>query len=246
MLAAGLVLNLPGNLTQIGAILIGALLGQWLTNPSKPLQSFAPNKHSIPKFIILGSLVLYALLLLISLLINPGDPGALYALHFRAGSLVFGGGHVVLPLLNDTIVAADLVAEDSFLAGYSVAQALPGPLFTFSAFLGTLGGGTTPAAIGGILALIAIFLPGMLLLIGLLPYWNTIRQQTWAQGALAGTNAAAVGLLLSALIHPVWTHGIQTLADFGIGILAFLALSRFKLPAWLVVLGCGIAGYFFY
>jgi len=109
-----------------------------------------------------------------------------------------------------------------------------------------VGAGTSPAAVGGVLALIALFLPGILLLVGLIPFWDKLRQKAWAQAALVGANAAVVGLLLSALIHPVWTHGIQTYTDFGIGLLAFFALHRYKVSAWLVVLSCGIVGYFFY
>jgi len=245
--AAALVLNLPGNLTPVGVIVVGALIGQWL-KPAMQVKNpvVTRSRYSIGKIFLFGALALYGLLLTLSLLMEPSTPGAMYALHYRAGALVFGGGHVVLPLLYDTIVAGGLVSEENFLAGYSAAQALPGPLFTLSAFLGTLGAGTTPAAVGGVLALVAIFLPGLLLLIGLLPFWGVIRQKQWAQAGLTGANAAVVGLLIAALIHPVWTHGIQTVTDLGIGFLAFFALYRYKLPAWLVVLSCGVAGYIFY
>lgn len=243
VLSAALVLNLPGGLAPVGAILVGGLIGQWLpTTGHSSDQASTSNRYSIGKIFLLGALALYGLLLAVSLLMEPSTPGAIYALHYRAGALVFGGGHVVLPLLNDTVVAGGLVSEENFLAGYSAAQALPGPLFTLSAFLGTVGGGTNPALIGGVLALVAIFLPGMLLLIGLLPFWGVIRQKQWAQAGLRGANAAVVGLLLAALIHPVWTHGIQSTTDLGIGLLAFLALYRFQLPAWMVVLGCGSVG----
>jgi chromate transporter len=184
--------------------------------------------------------------LIISLWTEPTTPGALYAMHYRAGALVFGGGHVVLPLLNDSVVTNNLVSEAHFLAGYSAAQALPGPLFTLSAFLGTIGGGTQPAAIGGLLALVAIFLPGLLLLVGLLPFWEGIRTLSWAQAALSGANAAVVGLLLAAFINPVWMQGIRSPTDFGIALLAFAALQFLKAPAWAVVLSCGSGGYLFY
>ena len=137
---------------------------------------------------------------------------------------------MVLPLLNESVVAGGLISESNFLAGYSAAQALPGPLFALSAFLGTVGSETSPAAIGGLLALIAIFLPGMLLLIGLLPFWNHIRSTHWAQSGLTGANAAVVGLLLAALIDPVWTHGIQSSSHLGIALIAFFALYKFKAP----------------
>ncbi|MDQ8193040.1 chromate transporter [Coraliomargarita sp. SDUM461004] len=152
----------------------------------------------------------------------------------------------MLPLLNDSIVAGGLVTEENFLAGYSAAQALPGPLFALSGFLGTIGAANSPAAMGGILALIAIFLPGLLLLVGLLPFWGKLRSLQWAQSALHGAGATVVGLLLAALIHPVWTHGIQSWSDFAIALLAFLALYKYNFPAWAVVIGSGIAGYIFY
>jgi chromate transporter len=141
------------------------------------------------------------------------------------------------------VVPSGLVSESNFLAGYSAAQALPGPLFTLSAFLGTASQATSPHWIGGAIALIAIFLPGMLLLIGLLPLWNTFRNKVWAQAGLIGANAAVVGLLLAALINPVWAHGVQRWTDVVLAAGAFIALSRFKIPAWLVVLSCAAGGY---
>jgi chromate transporter len=247
LLAAVLVLMLPGSAIQIAAIGLGALIAQVL--PSDPDRQRTTPKHRsyrLKPLIVFGALTVYALLLGISLCIEPSTPGALYALHYRAGALVFGGGHVVLPLLNDSIVTNGFVSEAHFLAGYSSAQALPGPLFTLSAFLGTIGGGTQPAAVGGLLALVAIFLPGLLLLVGLLPFWERIRNLSWAQAALRGANAAVVGLLLAAFINPVWVHGIRSPADFGSALLAFCALQFFKAPAWAVVLSCGALGYLFY
>ena len=246
VLSAMLVISLPGSLTQVGAILLGALIGQLL----KPQATVARELASIPSSmkqartlgkIAFGALIASTFLLIVSFWMNEN----INALLYRAGALTFGGGHVVLPLLNGSIASGDLVSEPNFLAAYSAAQALPGPLFTFSAFLGTIAAGTNPAAVGGVLALIAIFLPGMLFLIGLLPYWGIISQKKWAQAGLGGANAAVVGLLLAALIHPVWTHGIQNASDLSIGLLAFLALYQYKAPAWLVVLVSGIVGYLF-
>ena len=243
LLAAACMLNFPSGMTQIAVILMGAFLGQYLQKathekPPSPLK----HSHSTPRAIIVIVLALYAVLLVVSLLVEAATPGALYAMHYRAGALVFGGGHVVLPLLNESVVAGGLISESNFLAGYSAAQALPGPLFALSAFLGTVGSETSPAAIGGLLALIAIFLPGMLLLIGLLPFWAHIRSTHWAQSGLTGANAAVVGLLLAALIDPVWTHGIQSSNHLGIALIAFFALYKFKVPAWAVVLGCAALG----
>jgi chromate transporter len=201
--SAVLVLSWPGGLAQVGAIVLGALISQCLKPQATVVRELtsAPlriiHAHT-PRKIAFGALLASAFLLTASFCMDEN----IYALHYRAGALVFGGGHVVLPLLNDSIVTGGFVSEPNFLAAYSAAQALPGPLFTFSAFLGTLGAGTSPAAIGGLLALVAIFLPGMLLLIGLLPYWGIIRQKKWAQAGLSGANAAVVGLLLATLIHP--------------------------------------------
>ena len=246
VLSAILVLSLPGSLTQVGAIVFGALISLWLKHQLPMARELASTPQNIKQTrtlrkITSGALLASAFLLIGSFWMNEN----IYALHYRAGALTFGGGHVVLPLLNGTIVSGGLVSEPIFLAGYSAAQALPGPLFTLSAFLGTLEAGTSPAAIGGVLALIAIFIPGILFLIGILPYWSIIRQTRWAQAGLRGANAAVVGLLLAALIHPVSTHGIQNATDLSISFLAFLALYRYKAPAWLVVLGSGIAGYLF-
>lgn len=243
-LSTALIFLLPGSYTQIIAISAGALVGLLLySKGEKDPSHSSPSSRQLGLTIAVGALVLYSLLLIVSIYVNADSMGGIYALHYRAGALVFGGGHVVLPLLNDSVVAGGLVEESTFLAGYSAAQTLPGPLFTLSAFLGTIGGETSPAWLGGLSTLIAIFLPGLLLLIGLLPYWNRIRDNAKAQACLAGANAAVVGLLLAALIYPVSTHGINGWIDATIGAIAFISLYRFELPSWLVVLGCGAIGY---
>lgn len=246
-LSAAVIFLLPGIHKQIIAICAGALVGLFLYKSQKK-ESESSNPPGRQKGLTVASaaLVLYSLLLISSIFLSAESTGGIYALHYRAGALVFGGGHVVLPLLNDSIVASGLVAEGTFLAGYSAAQTLPGPLFTLSAFLGTVGGGTTPAWVGGLGALIAIFLPGLLLLIGLLPYWNKIQNHTKAKACLTGANAAVVGLLLAALIYPVSTHAINGLRDAVIVVVAFVLLYWFKLPSWLVVLSCGLTGYIIY
>ncbi len=246
-LSAAVIFLLPGSHTQIIAICAGALVGLFLyKNQKKESESSNPPGRQKGLTVASTALVLYSLLLISSIFLSAESTGGIYALHYRAGALVFGGGHVVLPLLNDSIVASGLVAEGTFLAGYSAAQTLPGPLFTLSAFLGTVGGGTTPAWVGGLGALIAIFLPGLLLLIGLLPYWNKIQNHTKAKACLTGANAAVVGLLLAALIYPVSTHAINGLRDAAIVVVAFVLLYWFKLPSWLVVLSCGLTGYIIY
>ncbi|MEN6080072.1 chromate efflux transporter [Chromobacterium piscinae] len=170
----------------------------------------------------------------------PSYRMALFDAFYRSGALVFGGGHVVLPLLETASVASGWVPRDAFLAGYGAAQALPGPLFAFAAFLGTAGDGSWQS---GALALIAIFLPGFLLLAGALPFWRRLRAAPGAQSALAGVNAAVVGLLLAALYHPAWSSSVRAPADFAAVLLALLALAAWKLPPWLVVGLCAAAGW---
>jgi chromate transporter len=162
---------------------------------------------------------------------------------FRAGSLVFGGGHVVLPLLQAEVVPAGWVDQETFLAGYGAAQAVPGPLFTFAAFLGAAMHEDPTGWPGGLLCLLAIFAPSFLLVAGALPFWERLRQNPPMQAALAGINSAVVGILLAAWYQPVWTSAIHGPRDFGLALIALLALMVWKLPPWLVVLGSGAAGW---
>jgi chromate transporter len=242
LLSTALMLLVSGTMIQIGAILIGAALGNLFYRKACGTAADPGDAPDISRGIVYGALITYAVCLLTAVIINSSNHYSVYAVHYQAGALVFGGGHVVLPLLQAGLVP-NMMAEGTFLAGYSAAQALPGPLFTLSAFTGTASGATSPLWLGGLGSLIAIFLPGMLLLLGLIPFWNKLRHRKWAQAALMGANAAVVGLLLAALINPVWPHGIRSWTDFAIAGLAFFALYRFKAPAWLVVLGCGLAGF---
>ena len=157
---------------------------------------------------------------------------------FRAGSLVFGGGHVVLPLLQAEVVGAGWLHNEQFIAGYGAAQAVPGPLFTFSAYLGAVIGGWG----GALLALIAIFLPSFLLIAGALPFWDALRNMAGVQSALSGINAAVVGLLLAALYRPIWTSAILGAADFAIAVSAFGLLVFWRWPPWLIVALAAAAG----
>jgi chromate transporter len=161
---------------------------------------------------------------------------------YRAGSLVFGGGHVVLPLLQSEVVAPGWVTNESFLAGYGAAQAVPGPLFTFSAYLGTVMGPPPNGALGGLLALGAIFLPAFLLSIGPLPFWDILRKIPAFQSVLRGINAAVVGILLAALYDPVWVSAIFAPEDFALAAGALLLLVLWKLPPWSVVVLCALGG----
>lgn len=164
---------------------------------------------------------------------------------YRAGSLVFGGGHVVLPLLRDLVVPPGWMTDETFMAGYGAAQAVPGPLFTISAYLGTLSTGPLGGVTGGLVALVAIFLPGGLLVLGVLPHWQRQSQNRWARAALQGANAAVVGLLLAALYHPVWTSGMLGPRHFVVGLALFSAMGVWNLPPWAGVLLAAGAGALF-
>ena len=243
LVSAVLVSWISGALMQIGVILLGVGIGNALFRDATHDQPELHDGESMAgrRTMFVGILG-FSALLLIALLTPADSAGAIYAMQYQAGALVFGGGHVVLPLLHDSVVPNGLLSESDFLAGYSAVQAMPGPIFTLSAFLGTASQATHPQWIGGLIALVAIFLPGMLLLAGLIPVWNQLRNKAWAQAGIIGANAAVVGLLAAALVDPVWSHGIQGWADGLIAAIAIVALYR-KVPAWLVVFICGGCGY---
>ena len=163
---------------------------------------------------------------------------------YRAGSLVFGGGHVVLPLLEAGVVGRGWVGPDAFLAGYGAAQAVPGPLFTFAAYLGAVGTPMGGGLIAGLVALVAIFVPGLLLVAGALPFWNGLRAWPAAQAGLRGANAAVVGLLAAALYDPVFLTAVLSPLDFALALAGFVALVAWKAPPWSVVLALAVAGGF--
>ena len=181
--------------------------------------------------------VFFALLVALPALrhLAPSHPIAVFDSFYRAGALVFGGGHVVLPLLQAEVVPPGWVSNEQFLAGYGAAQAVPGPLFTFAAYLGAVMGPRPNGWAGAALALAAIFLPAFLLVVGALPFWDALRTRPAFQAALRGINAAVVGVLLAALYHPVWTSAIHSTSDFALGLAAFGLLVWWRLPPWLVV-----------
>ena len=226
-------------------ILIAAVIGLVLFRPGQD------DGHDPLPITVTRRAGLFWLGLFFSLLIGlplaaamfPGQTLALIDAFYRAGSLVFGGGHVVLPLLQAEVVPTGWVTGDAFLAGYGAAQAVPGPLFTFSAFLGASMNQAPSGWWGGIIALVAIFLPSFLLVAGGLPFWEQLRQNLRARAALLGVNAAVVGLLLAALYQPVWTSAIKGPGDFALGLVALVALMFWKLPPWLVVLSSGVVGW---
>ncbi|MDR6884976.1 chromate transporter [Bacillus sp. 3255] len=202
----------------------------------------APTTLSIPVSRRFGAICLAAFFGLLVLLpalrqVVTADWLSLFDSFYRSGSLVFGGGHVVLPLLEREVVPAGWVSKADFLAGYGAAQAVPGPLFTFASYLGGVADGWAGAAI----ATVAIFLPAFLLIVGALPFWNSLRSSAKAQGALAGTGAAVVGILLAALYHPLWTSAILAPADFVLASILFVLLVFWKVQPWIVVLA-GAAG----
>jgi chromate transporter len=167
---------------------------------------------------------------------------AVFDSFYRAGALVFGGGHVVLPLLQAGVIAPGWVTNEQFVAGYGAAQAVPGPLFTFGAYLGFVMRTQPNGLAGAALGLVGIFLPGLLMTAGALPFWDSLRSRTGFQSAIRGINAAVVGLLLAAFYNPVWTSAISKPLDFGLAILAFGLLAFWKLPPWLVVVLTAFGG----
>ena len=176
----------------------------------------------------------------------PSQTIALIDAFYRAGSLVFGGGHVVLPLLQAEVVLPGWVNNNTFLAGYGAAQAVPGPLFTFASFLGASMQVGPGGWLGSAICLLAVFAPSFFLVAGALPFWEQLRHNRRMQAALTGINAAVVGILLAALYHPVWTSAIHAPQDFALALLAFMALVFWKTPPWLVVLACAAGGWLFF
>jgi chromate transporter len=236
--AAAVVLLVPGAWAQIAAIALGAAAGVAL------LRDEAPKDHAaVPLRVsrMAGALMLaafFTLLVGLPLLaaVVPDQTVRLVDSFYRAGSLVFGGGHVVLPLLQAEVVPPGWVSNEAFLAGYGAAQAVPGPLFTFAAYLGAVMGPSPNGWMGAAICLAAVFLPSFLLTLGALPFWDALRCQPVAQAALKGVNAAVVGLLLAALYHPVWTSGVANAGDFALAITGFLLLYMWQVPPWIVVL----------
>lgn len=242
--AAVLVLAVPSAWVQVAVIALGGIAGIVFLHPH------APTDHvSLPLSVSRRTgavmLVIFFILLAGLPLLAAGTSAQSIKLidaFYRAGSLVFGGGHVVLPLLQEAVVPTGWVGAEAFLAGYGAAQAVPGPLFTFAAYLGAVMKPEPNGVVGAVLCLVAIFLPSFLLVVGALPFWEGLRRRSSAQAVLAGVNAAVVGLLLAALYNPVWTAGITSSGDFALALGAFLLLFMWKTPPWLVVVLCAIGG----
>jgi chromate transporter len=243
--AAATVLLLPGTLSQVGVMaacaLMGFLGGRGEVGPVAKQGSGLGRTHAWAA----GSLVLFGLLLALlpaAARLSGDKPVAVFDSFYRAGSLVFGGGHVVLPLLRAEVVPPGWIGDSAFIAGYGAVQAVPGPIFTFAGYLGTLIQSGSHAWTGGLLALLAIFLPGWLLVGGAYPFWHTLRGRAWAQGLLRGANAAVVGILLAALYRPLCTEGIRDLRDVAAAAAALVLLGPLRAPPWAVVAVMAAAG----
>ncbi len=241
------LLLLPAAWSQIGVIALGAALG-WLLfreatdGPAAPPAVTMRRRAGVP-WLATFLLLLIGLPLLAQATAHPWL--VVFDRFYRVGSLVFGGGHVILPLLEREVVAPGWLAHDQFLAGYGAAQALPGPLFTFSAYLGTLMPIGPRGWLGGLWALVAISAPSILLVTGALPFWQMLRRQSGAQAALRGANAAVVGVLLAALYNPVWTAGVTGARSAALAFTAFAALQLWKLPPWAIVIAAAGLGQVF-
>ncbi|MBB6485926.1 chromate efflux transporter [Rhizobium lusitanum] len=228
-----------GALCQTGAIALGAVGGLWLCRGNPSFASATHLHFPVSRRGGAIALIAFAALLVLPplfMVTSSHQAIVLFDAFYRSGALVFGGGgHVVLPLLQAQVVDSGLVTNESFLTGYGLAQAVPGPLFTFAAYLGTIVGPEPNGFAGASIALVAIFLPGILLVYGMLPYWDALRLRPTAQAAMRGTNAAVVGILGAALYNPVWTSAVLSSKDFALALAGFLLLTVWKTPPWTVV-----------
>jgi chromate transporter len=241
--AALIILFSPSSLAQITAILLGGLTGLLLCRGAPPVAS-GHVTMPVSRSAGIAALAAFAVLL-IGLLLAQGRLSTgldLFAAFYRSGALVFGGGHVVLPLLREAFVAPGWVGDDAFLAGYGAAQAVPGPLFTFAAYLGAVAHATPNGLTGAIVGLVGIFLPGILVLIGTLPFWDALRTRLGVQAAMRGINAAVVGILAAALYDPVWTSSVKTSGDFAIALIGFVLLVAWRAPPLVVVVTGALGG----
>lgn len=248
VLAAATLLLWTTPFAQVAVIGAGALAGwRFLTVPADPARrslEFGVRRRAGMVALSLSAVLLLALP--VARQATDEHSVALTDSMYRSGALVFGGGHVVLPLLESQVVPPGWVSQQDFLAGYGAAQAVPGPLFTFAGYLGAVESPSPNGVPGGTIALVAIFLPSFLLVMGTLPFWSELRRRTSFLTALAGVNAAVVGVLLAALYRPVFTSAVDTATDLAVALVAFAALVALRAPPWAVVLGCVAAGQLFF
>lgn len=244
ILSALAVLASRSATAQVLVIVVAGLLG-WIFLPASGASPTTALRVPIGKGLAIGSLAVFFGLLVglpIARQVMPSHALSVFDSFYRAGSLVFGGGHVVLPLLQAEVVPPGWVTNEEFIAGYGAAQAVPGPLFTFAAYLGAVMHQPPNGWIGAGWALCAVFLPSFLLIVGGLPFWELLRWRASFQASLRGINAAVVGLLLAALYDPVWNSAIKSHADFGLALIAFGLLMFWRVPPWLVVLITAVGG----
>lgn len=242
--AITMVVFIGGSFGQLGAIALGAFAGLGLCRAEVPATTghlrFPVSRRDGALALVLCAAIFLIPPLLVSTTSHPAV--ALFNAFYRSGALVFGGGHVVLPLLQAEVVTPGWVTNATFLAGYGLAQAVPGPLFTFAAYLGAAMGPAPHGLSGAIIALVALFLPGLLLVYGMLPFWDGLRLRPAAQAAMLGANAAVVGILGAALYNPVWTSAVLSPPDFVFALAGFLLLTVGKAPPWIIVLLLAAAG----
>ena len=237
LVAIAVIAFFPGSLGQITAIAFGACAGLWLCQGEAAPVSGHLN-FPVTRSGGIVALILFGALLLIPPVVasfTSSQALALFDAFYRSGTFVFGGGHVVLPLLQAQVVVPGWVTNEAFLAGYGLAQAVPGPLFTFAAYLGAVMFPAPNGLTGAVIALVALMLPGLLIVYGMLPFWDALRTRPAAQAAMRGTNAAVVGILGTALYNPVWTSAILTPRDFALALGGFLLLTVWRMPPWIVV-----------
>lgn len=239
IITAAIALLFPSTWTQVALILLAGFIG-WLLYRKYEIPPASKIHIPISRITAILCLLLFLSLLFLLPILRPFSHWiAMFDSFYRSGSLVFGGGHVVLPLLENEFVLNGMVTKEQFLAGYGLTQAVPGPLFTFASYIGAVLDGT----LGAILATIAIFLPAFLLVIGVLPFWDQVRRLSYVQGALLGINAAVVGILLAAFYNPIWTSSIISTPDFVIASLLFCLLAFWKAPPWIIVVLGAVSGY---
>ena len=239
-----IVVLVAGSLGQVAAIAVGALAGLVVCRTGQEAITSHINFPVSPAFGVISLFLFFALLFALPLVTSAmsWQGLAVFDAFYRAGSLVFGGGHVVLPLLETEVVRSGWVSHDQFLAGYGAAQAVPGPLFTFAAYLGAVLGPEPHGLIGASIALVAVFLPGFLILIGVIPFWDGFRKRESAQALMRGANAAVVGILGAALYDPVFTSAVVGAHQFALALSCFVLLTAWKAPPWIVVLVAAAGG----
>jgi chromate transporter len=241
-IAALMILFSSSFAAQIGTIVMGGIAGFWLCRTSGPTSMASLGAPVSRRVGVIALTTFFVLLAALPVLSRISKSVELFDAFYRSGALVFGGGHVVLPLLSKAFVTPGWVSQDAFLAGYGAAQAVPGPLFTFAAYLGAVANISPNALAGAVLGLTGIFLPGILVLLGTLPFWDVFRRRIGAQAIMRGINAAVVGLLGAALYNPLWISSVKSSADFAIALAGFVLLVVWRTPPLLVVILGALAG----